>query len=113
MNSLNQKLCEWNIKLTNYQITQFETYYNLLIETNKVMNLTAITEKQEVITKHFVDSLALAAVYPDICDADKSIKILDLGTGAGFPGIPLKIALPLHFAYGFPEQTNPVFTIGN
>ena len=94
MNGLAEKAAKLNIQLTEQQIEQFRLYYELLVETNKVMNLTAITELDEVITKHFIDSLALASVYPDICKEDKQITILDLGTGAGFPGIPIKIAFP-------------------
>lgn len=83
-------LKELNIQLTDEQFQQFLTYYEMLIEKNKVMNLTAITEYEEVIEKHFLDSLSLIKAI----ELDKPAKLLDLGTGAGFPGIPLKIAFP-------------------
>lgn len=94
MKRLVKKALEWNITLTEQQINQFQIYYEMLIETNKVMNLTAITELEEVITKHFLDSLALAYAYPNICYPDTKLELLDLGTGAGFPGVPLKIVFP-------------------
>ena len=74
--------------LTPLQLEQFDTYYRMLVETNKVMNLTALTEPQDVAVKHFVDSLmAYDTYFPG--------KVLaDVGTGAGFPGIPLAIMLP-------------------
>lgn len=79
-----------DIVLSEEQLQQFLSYYEMLIEKNKVMNLTAITEKEEVIDKHFIDSISLNKGM----DVTKPLKILDLGTGAGFPGIPLKIAYP-------------------
>ena len=83
-------LKELGITLSDIQIQQFITYYEMLVEYNKVMNLTAITEYAEVMKKHFVDSLTLIKAY----DITKEVSIIDIGTGAGFPGLALKIAFP-------------------
>lgn len=89
MNDL--KVCaeQFNIEISDRQLEQFQIYYEMLIEKNKVMNLTAITEKKEVIRKHFLDSIAILK-YEDLSVK----KVIDIGTGAGFPGIPLKIMRP-------------------
>ena len=83
-------LCKLDIMLTEEQANQFQQYYELLIEWNNVMNLTAITEYEEVIWKHFYDSLSIIKII-DINDIN---SVIEIGTGAGFPGIPLKIIFP-------------------
>lgn len=91
MNTLFEKvLNELDISLSDEQCRQFDLYYQILIEWNKVMNLTAITEYDEVVIKHFADSLAIAKT----CDMTAIRSVIDIGTGAGFPGIPLKIVYP-------------------
>lgn len=85
-----EKLKELNIILTQVQLNQLEKYYELLIEWNKRINLTRIVEKKDVYLKHFYDSITLIKAI----DLTKGQELCDIGTGAGFPGIVLKIVFP-------------------
>ena len=78
------------LNVTEEKLEQLDIIYNTLVETNKTMNLTRITEKDDVYLKHFYDSLTLAKVY----DLSKVNTLCDIGTGAGFPGLVLKIFYP-------------------
>ena len=94
LNLFEKGLEELSISLSQEQKQQFVTYYEYLIEKNKVMNLTAITEYEEVIVKHFLDSLSIVKAGCFEQNALNGKSVIDIGTGAGFPGIPLKIAFP-------------------
>ena len=92
-NSFEKFISEVNkisVELSEVQLEQFRLYYEMLVEKNKVMNLTGITDWDEVLEKHFLDSISLIRAV----DLNQKLTVMDMGTGAGFPGIPLKIAFP-------------------
>ena len=84
------KLTAEGIEVTDVQCDKLYRFYEMVIEKNKVMNLTAITDYEEFVIKHFVDSLMIAKVM----DMTMPMTVLDIGTGAGFPGVPIKIVYP-------------------
>lgn len=88
MNFFQQQCEKIKIELNKTQLEQFETYYNFLVDYNKKINLTSITNKDEVYIKHFLDSISVSKF------SDLKGKLIDIGTGAGFPGVPLKILNP-------------------
>lgn len=88
MKNLKDLFKKYNINLNDFQIEQFEKYFSMLIETNKVMNLTAITEEDDVAVKHFLDSALPEKFFP------QNSTVIDIGSGAGFPALPLKIVRP-------------------
>lgn len=85
-----EALKEINIEISELQLEQLNKYYNLLIEWNKVMNLTGITEKKDVYLKHFYDSLTISKII----NLNEYNTLCDVGTGAGFPGMVIKILFP-------------------
>lgn len=91
---LKEEIGKIGIQLDSEQTDQFFEYYELLIEWNKVMNLTAITDYKEVVKKHFVDSLSIIKAMDIETLQTKNKSVIDIGTGAGFPGIPLKVVFP-------------------
>ena len=84
------ELKQIHVELSERQLDQFRIYFEMLVEKNKVMNLTGITEWDEVLEKHFLDSISLIRAV----NLNKELTVMDMGTGAGFPGLPLKIAFP-------------------
>lgn len=90
MSELKNIFDKMNIQLSENAEKQLDRYYEMLVETNKVMNLTAITDYEDVVIKHFADSAAIGCVT----DMNNKMSVIDVGTGAGFPGIVLKIVYP-------------------
>lgn len=95
-NCFMEDLKTWGVSLTEKQLTQFICYYEMLADWNERMNLTAITEYEDVIKKHFVDSLSIVKAFEgdNFFPEAEGMTLIDVGTGAGFPGLALKIAFP-------------------
>ncbi|MGM0752786.1 MAG: 16S rRNA (guanine(527)-N(7))-methyltransferase RsmG [Bacillota bacterium] len=108
VNEFQSMLEEKGIPLSSQQLNQFERYYELLVEWNEKMNLTAITEKEDVYLKHFYDSIS-AAFYVDFSQVT---TLCDVGAGAGFPSIPLKICFP-HLHISIVDSLNKRITFLN
>ena len=108
VNEFQSMLEEKGISLSSRQLDQFERYYELLVEWNEKMNLTAITEKEDVYLKHFYDSIS-AAFYVDFTGVQ---SLCDVGAGAGFPSIPLKICFP-HLHISIVDSLNKRITFLN
>ncbi len=92
MSLLYESARQFGLELTPDQLASFETFYRLLIEWNARFNLTSITEYDEVQVKHFLDSLSLVRALPN--KSLEGAELMDIGAGAGFPGVPLAIAFP-------------------
>lgn len=88
MKNIEEVFAKYNMPITKTQKNQFEQYFSMLITANKEFNLTAITEEQDVLIKHFLDSVLPEKLIPE------NAKIVDIGSGAGFPALPLKILRP-------------------
>ncbi len=108
INEFQSMLEEKGISLSSGQLDQFERYYELLVEWNEKMNLTAITDKEDVYLKHFYDSIS-AAFYVDFTQVQ---SLCDVGAGAGFPSIPLKICFP-HLHISIVDSLNKRITFLN
>ncbi|MFQ5614428.1 MAG: 16S rRNA (guanine(527)-N(7))-methyltransferase RsmG, partial [Anaerolineae bacterium] len=92
MQSFANRARKFGLTLSEDQLAAFETYYRELVDWNRRVNLTRITRREEVITRHFLDSLSIVSLLGKLNAA--SFRLIDVGSGAGFPGLPLKIACP-------------------